>query len=135
MTLTITTSDLDSTTVHDPPIVEIDGMRHRNADQNRWHDMSLHRSAAISGPPLICHIQYHTRWDGEIDHDFLIRADDLDGLRQQLRNHGRGPLDYVRGFPPLPHYAERQANLMQWLRARFCDIGRDLIEAARDAGL
>lgn len=134
--LTITTSDLDSVTVQDQPLVDISGQQHRGQDQDRWFDLSLYRHAAReTETPFICHIEYFTERDTEEDHDLILRARDIDDLRQQLRDHGRRPFDYVRGFPPLPQYAERQANLHHWLRARFCALAKDLIITAREAGL
>jgi hypothetical protein len=125
--ITITTSDLDEVTVPEDPIAHVSGARINGADQNRWHDLTLY----LTDDALICHIEYCSNWEKEIDHDLLVRATDLDDLRRQLRDHVRSPLAYVRGFPPLPQYAQRQENLLQWLRGRFGAVGKDLITEAR----
>ena len=127
----ITDSELDTATVIEPHLLRIDGQVVNGQTQNCWHTLTLYRSAP-DGPPIVCHIEYNTDWEEEIDFDILLIAENLDDLRGKLKIHGRGPLEYVRGFPPMPQYETRQANLLQWLRARFCAIGRELIVASRD---
>lgn len=125
--MTITTTDLDSADVPDEPLAAIDGSRVEGRDQNRWHNLTLY---AFDDGSYICHVEYKSDWDGERDEDRLIRATDLDDLRDQLRNWSFG---YVAGFPPRPQYRQRQENLLNWIRGNFCACGRDLIIAARNA--
>jgi len=126
----ITTTTLDECVVPDDPIAHASGHRIDGDDQNRWHDLTLYQ---LDDDSLVCHLEYFSNWEKEIDHDFLLRATDLADLRQQLRDHARSPFDYVRGFPPLPEYAQRQTNLIHWLRSRFGVTGKDLITDARES--
>jgi len=128
----ITTSDLDEATVVLPAISEHSGETYRENRLDRWHDLTVY---ATPDGDHVCHIEFFTNWQEEMELDFLIRFHALAELRQQLIAHSKTIPEYVRGFPPLPGYAQRQSNLMNWIRARFGDLGKHLVTDLRALGL
>lgn len=94
-------------------IAESSGRIAAGKEQNRWHDIAIYRTA---GGRYVCAISYHTQWEGELDH---VEAGEvnLSELAEYLRSYD--PTAQCQGFPDAPQYAERQARLLTWLRARY----------------
>lgn len=76
--------------------------------ETRWWDMSLY---ALRDGRYAIHIAYHTRWQGELEHDALVLSPDADRLIQRLDEYHW--VDRVRGFPR--GQDERQAALLRAL--------------------
>jgi hypothetical protein len=99
-------------------VAESDG-KAIDPDGVRWHEIRVYRTA---GGATVLEIAYRTKWRGEDGHTFAEKVEASDVARV-LAEHN--PTEYVRGFPPLEQYADRQRNLLGFLRGRYlsqCNI-------------
>jgi crotonobetainyl-CoA:carnitine CoA-transferase CaiB-like acyl-CoA transferase len=83
-------------------------------DHNRWHDLTVYRTAAGA---YVVAIQYHTQWQGECEHAEAVVCGDTDEVAAQLQSYD--PAQYCQGYPAGEPYKERQARLLSDLRARY----------------
>lgn len=92
----------------------------------RWHILRLYRSEKGR---ILLQIQYQTDWRNDLPHDDVLEAETVAGLAHLLEDYD--PAECVKGFPPNPDYAEKQAALLAEVRQRF---GRLVTELFRHAG-
>jgi hypothetical protein len=92
----------------------------------RQHALSLIRS---EGGRLLLQVVYRSDWRNDLSHDDVLEADTVAGLADLLEDYD--PAECVKGFPPNPDYAEKQAVLLAEVRQRF---GRLVTELFRHAG-
>ncbi len=95
-------------------LAESNGRWAGGKEQNRWHDVTLYETETHK---YVLSIEYHTLWQGELDHYYAQFADSVEELKDLVRYYS--PEEFVQGFPPHPHYSEKQANLLNWIRRRF----------------
>jgi hypothetical protein len=95
-------------------LAENDGSHQAGREQNRWHALALYR--ADSGR-YVAAIRYHTRWQGEIEHDEARICDSPAEAAEIFRLYD--PAVHVQGYPPGVAYEERQARLISDLVRRY----------------
>lgn len=87
--------------------------RRDDTDVPRWHDLRVYRTKAGQ---LVLEVAYNTEWRGETGFRWA-RPVDAGDLAGALR--GYDPTEHVAGFPATPANADRQRNLLAWIRARY----------------
>jgi hypothetical protein len=95
-------------------LAQASGKTQLGQEQNRYHELDIYETA---GGRFIVSIAYRTKWEGETDHltaDFF--TDSADVVAELTRYD---PATYLQGFPPGPHFADKQARLVRDLRARY----------------
>jgi hypothetical protein len=93
--------------------------------ESRWHEISVWEAESLGLGRLCLQVEYRSQWQGELGHDWAVVID-RPALRETLRAHDA--LAYVRGYPPTPSYAERQARLLAELGARWEHAVSDVLE-------
>lgn len=74
-------------------------------EQTRWFDLDFYEDSE----GLVAHVQLESRWQGEIGNKSVIEAENHADLLQQLQEYD--PIQYLEGYPPGPHFAEKQQRL------------------------
>lgn len=90
------------------------GRRLGGKDHNRYHDITIYKTV---GGRHVVHIEYITQWEGELNFSDVEVVDEPVEVTAFLQEYD--PCSYVQGFPNRPQYAERQENLLNWLRNKF----------------
>jgi len=96
-------------------VASADGKWFNGKDQNRWHEITIFRTA---GGKYVLSIEYRTQWQGEADaHDVEV-CDDIEKVVDFLRFHD--PLEHLAGYPRgVQGFEEKQAALEESLRRRW----------------
>lgn len=102
-------------------IAEVDGKWTNGRENNRWHALTLYRTA---GRRYVLHVAYRTQWQGELDHDVAEVATAPRDLATWVRTVD--PLEAVKGYPTSEAYAEKQRRLEADMRLRFDRLATDL---------
>lgn len=85
-----------------------------DGQQVRWYELFIYRT---DGGRYVAEIAYLTEWEGEEDHTVAVAVETAGELARVFT--GFDPTVPVRGFPPLPEYADRQRNLHDWITRRY----------------
>jgi hypothetical protein len=94
-------------------IAENEGKWAAGKEQNRWHDLRLYRT---SGGKYVLQIEYCTQWQGELSYaqaEVVAAENVTDALHEYC------PPEHLQGFPRMQQYADRQSNLLEWIRQRY----------------
>ena len=107
------------------PVLEVDGDLAAEASshiavnggplQNRWHEVRIYR--AYSGK-LVGWVRFRTSWQGERDCD-TAAVFDLPAALTDWLCRDYNPLDHWQGYPPEPHYAERNRRIKEAITAGY----------------
>lgn len=94
-------------------VASVDGCDVNGKEQNRYHDLALWRTDTGK---YVLDIQYVTKWRGELGyrHAEIVEPGEV---AERLRAYD--PCAHVQGFPDRPEYADRQVNLLNWIRSRY----------------
>lgn len=95
-------------------LADVSGKRLGEGDVTRWHDLAIYETAA--GQYVVA-IAYRTTWKGEMARDTLAVVIDRNELRDALKRYD--PVAHVRGVPPGPQLAEKQARLAAMMRQQW----------------
>jgi hypothetical protein len=95
-------------------IASSEGRIQNGRDHNRWHDLTVYRTAAGA---YVVQIEYRTQWQGECEHAEAIVCSDAAGVEDVFRVYD--PAQHCQGYPSGAAYDDRQARLVQDLRARY----------------
>jgi len=97
-------------------LAESKGKWHKGQDQNRYHDLSIYRTAAGT---YVVGVAYRTCWQGEDDWDFADTTTAAASVERLLRDAIELSLGRAIGYPPSPAYGDRQARMLASLRERY----------------
>jgi hypothetical protein len=61
--------------------------------------------------PFVATLTYSTGWKGESPFTWMLESSTLNGLGDLIREKAKDLVPPGAGFPPLPHYEQRQENL------------------------
>jgi hypothetical protein len=106
-------------------LAESDGQRQANREHNRYHTVRIWRT--VAGRYLLC-IAYHTHFQGELDWQDAVALDTPGAVTDMLVGHE--PCANLRGYPPGPDFAERQARLETDIRSRWEAQVSDLLASS-----
>lgn len=98
-------------------IAQSHGRQSHNAEHNRWHDITIYRTAHES---YIVHLHYDTTWRGETGHDEYHIVATLEEVAFELENYD--PTLHVEGFKRFGDkepYIQRQAVLLDDIKRRY----------------
>ncbi len=109
-------------------IARSDGQECQGKQQVRWHNLTLYRT---EGGNYVLHVEYKTTWRGELGHSNALQVSPAT-VGEAIA--GYDCTAYVQGFPPTPQHADRQANLLAWIRRMFDNQVSELLSAAGDIG-
>lgn len=97
-------------------IAESDTREHQGDGQNRWHQVTIYRTA---GGRYVVAVEYHTQWQGESDrYDAVALGVGTPDVAELLRMYD-GVIPPGIGYPPSPNFADRQARMEASLRSRW----------------
>jgi hypothetical protein len=91
--------------------------------QNRWHDLTLYRTAGARYVLCVC---YRSQWRDEDDLQWVRSADTPAGVRDALRAYQ--PVPDGAGFPDGEAFRDKQARMENDLRRRFAVAVTELFD-------
>lgn len=95
-------------------IAESAGRHQGGRERNRWYDIRIY---AISHTRYVVALEYHTQWQGELDHYAAVLVWGADKVAAVLRDYD--PASCVIGYPAGEAYRERQEALLRDVTARY----------------
>lgn len=92
----------------------------------RWHDLRLYRT---QGGAYVAHVEYRTRWEGEIETSAAEACDSPEDVERFFLDYD--PTAHVLGYPPTgPQMQVKQDRLLRELRLRYDDQVSRILDAA-----
>lgn len=89
-----------------------------NGKANRWHDISVYKTAGFK---FVVVIKYTSNWEGEIGFTTAEIAETPDEVADVLEHHDC--TSYVQGFPPIsPEHVRKQEALLKDISLRYKEL-------------
>lgn len=89
-----------------------------NGKSNRWHDISVYKTAGFK---FVVVIKFTSTWDGEIGFTTASVVDTPDEVADVLESHDC--TSYVQGFPPIsPDHLRKQEALLKDITLRYKEL-------------
>lgn len=86
-------------------------------DRNRYHEIMVYEP---SDGGYILHVSFITQWQGEYDHYAAWELETLEQVVEKLNNYD--PIEFLVGFPPGEHFAEKQERLEESLKRDWIEL-------------